>query len=49
MSGITSSIGVCPQCGSHIPHSRTLVEYEKADARAVYAECPSCAYVAGFD
>ncbi|MFB6303419.1 MAG: hypothetical protein ABEH78_11245 [Haloferacaceae archaeon] len=48
MSGRTPSAGVCPQCGAPIPRSRVLVEYEKSDAHAVYAECPSCAYVAGF-
>lgn len=45
-SGMTlhrNSLGDCPECGTGIPQSRLLIEYETADGTpAMYAECPSC-------
>jgi hypothetical protein len=37
-----STLGDCPTCETEIPAGLLLIEYETADGRAVYAECPSC-------
>lgn len=37
-----SPLGVCPVCTTEIPPGRLLIEYQKANDRAMYAECPSC-------
>lgn len=36
------TLGSCPACGCEVPASRLLIEYERADGPAAYAECPSC-------
>lgn len=37
--------GTCPVCGSPIPTTRVLIEYETADGATAYAECPDCGTV----
>lgn len=37
-----SALGTCPVCKTKIRAGLLLIEYEKDDDRAVYAECPSC-------
>lgn len=37
------TLGECPDCGSTIPASGLLIEYDTADGgAAMYAECPAC-------
>jgi hypothetical protein len=41
-----ADLGTCPECGTSVPRSRTLIEYETDDGhRAVFVECPGCAGV----
>jgi hypothetical protein len=42
MSSEQSILGTCPACYTEIPTGMLLIEYEKDDHRAVYAECPLC-------
>lgn len=34
--------GTCPDCGRTIPSSYVLIEYEREDGSAQFAECPGC-------
>lgn len=45
MAATRSSIGTCPTCGTDIPATRVLIQYERDGEPAEYAECPSCALV----
>lgn len=37
------TLGECPDCGSTIPTTGLLIEYDTADGgAAMYAECPAC-------
>lgn len=45
MHSTASHLGVCPHCGASIPDRQALIEYERDDDRAVYAECPDCTAV----
>lgn len=42
MASNTATLGRCPVCRSEIPQYRVLIEYERNDERAAYAECPGC-------
>jgi len=42
MSTQQSPLGSCPTCGTDIPAVCLLIEYDRADGRAAYAECPGC-------
>jgi hypothetical protein len=37
-----SPLGRCPECGTRIPADCLLIEYERRDGPACYAECPDC-------
>jgi NAD-dependent SIR2 family protein deacetylase len=37
-----ASLGRCPSCDASIPDYRLLIEYERDDRPAAYAECPDC-------
>lgn len=37
-----SVAGTCPQCGEAVPSHRLLIEYETANGRSAFAECPTC-------
>ena len=37
-----SSLGTCPSCNAAIPAGLALIEYERADRSAAFAECPDC-------
>lgn len=37
-----STLGACPVCGTKIPAGLLLIEYERNEDRAMYAECPAC-------
>jgi hypothetical protein len=37
-----SSLGTCPSCSATIPAGLVLIEYERADGAAAFAECPDC-------
>lgn len=37
-----SILGTCPNCHTSITVAAILIEYETANERRVYAECPSC-------
>lgn len=34
--------GTCPACGASIPSSHVLIEYQREDGPAQFAECPGC-------
>jgi len=38
-------LGTCPACRADIPRGCELIEYQRGNERAVYAECPNCADV----
>lgn len=40
-----TTLGRCPVCTDPIPQGRVLVEYERPDGPAVFAECPGCGEV----
>ena len=40
-----SPLGCCPECGATIPASSLLIEYQRSDGPARYAECPDCSAV----
>jgi hypothetical protein len=42
MSTHTTTLGCCPRCGTAIPQIALLIEYERGDGLAAYAECPTC-------
>lgn len=42
MSTEHSTLGVCPACETVIPNRHLLIEYERDDECALFAECPSC-------
>ena len=42
MSTHTTTLGRCPRCDVDIPQVALLIEYERRDGPAAYAECPSC-------
>jgi len=42
MSTTTTTLGTCPDCQTAIPPVRLLLEYERSDGPAMYAECPDC-------
>jgi len=42
MATHAASLGRCPDCGTSIPADRLLIEYERSDGPACYAECPNC-------
>lgn len=37
-----SSLGCCPNCETEISRGQVLIEYERTDGPAMYAECPTC-------
>jgi hypothetical protein len=37
-----SRIGTCPHCETAITAQHVLIEYERPDGLARYAECPDC-------
>jgi hypothetical protein len=39
---LADALGTCPDCGTPIPTTRVLIEYQRNDGPAVYAECPDC-------
>ena len=41
----TTPLGSCPHCGNAVPRDRLLIEYERGDKYAVFAECPDCTEV----
>jgi len=41
----SASLGRCPDCRAEIDDFDVLIEYERAEERAVYAECPGCGEV----
>ena len=38
----TTPLGTCPRCGDDIPQIALLIEYERRDGTAAFAECPAC-------
>ncbi|MGN8216362.1 DUF7837 family putative zinc-binding protein [Halococcus salifodinae] len=42
MTTQNSSFGTCPSCETGIPAGLVLIEYERADESAAFAECPGC-------
>jgi len=42
-------LGTCPACDTPIPDHRLLIEYERRDGPAAYAECPGCRAVVNPD
>ncbi len=36
------SVDSCPHCGTRIPETQVLIEYETVDGRKRYSECPQC-------
>lgn len=42
MAPHASPLGRCPDCGAGIPAGMLLIEYERTDGLARYAECPDC-------
>jgi len=49
MSVDATHLGACPDCGSQIPRTNVLIEYERRDGPAAYAECPGCRAVVNPD
>jgi hypothetical protein len=37
-----AALGRCPGCETPIPADHLLIEYERSDGPACYAECPDC-------
>jgi hypothetical protein len=35
-------LGTCPICNTSIDERRCLVEYERAESKSTFAECPDC-------
>lgn len=42
MATTRSPVGRCPTCDAAIPGHRVLIEYERDDGPAAFAECPGC-------
>jgi hypothetical protein len=42
MANTASELGTCPFCGSAIPASATLIEYEVNMEARLFAECYEC-------
>lgn len=42
MSTHTTTLGRCPRCGEDIPQVALLIEYERGDGPAAFAECSTC-------
>ncbi len=42
MATSSSTLGRCPDCRSPVPDDRVLIEYERGDHPAAFAECPAC-------
>jgi uncharacterized C2H2 Zn-finger protein len=40
-----AALGRCPHCEASIPAGMLLIEYERRDGPACYAECPGCGAV----
>lgn len=38
----TPTVGACPVCGTGVPRTDVLIEYETDTGPAAYAECPGC-------
>jgi hypothetical protein len=38
-------LGTCPLCDAAIPAGLVLIEYEREDGPAAFAECPDCTEV----
>jgi NAD-dependent SIR2 family protein deacetylase len=42
MATHAAPLGRCPDCEATIPAGSLLIEYERRDGPACYAECPDC-------
>jgi len=42
MASNTATLGRCPSCETPIPQYSLLIEYERDDGHAAFAECPGC-------
>jgi hypothetical protein len=42
MANTAAELGTCPFCGSTIPASATLIEYEVDTETRLFAECYEC-------